>query len=155
MSVNWKDKNSYITPHFSVHEALWLPSWRIYHKPSPIEKQQIIQLATAMENIRSLFDTAITVHCWIRPLKVNAPHNLKNGKNYNHYIGSKSKKSAHIFGRAVDFHIKGYSGKRGCAKARQIILPHLKQWGIRMENNQGGWIHIDNYPIKNKRFFKP
>ena len=155
MAVNWKTKNSYITPHFSVHEALWLPSWRIYHKPSAPEKKQIIRLAEAMENIRGLFNRPITIHCWIRPLKVNAPNTRRHGKNYNRYIGSRAKKSAHIFGQAVDFHIKGYSGKKGCRKARQIILPHLKQWGIRMENNSGGWIHIDNYPVKNKRFFKP
>ena len=38
---------------------------------------------------------------------------------------------------------------------RQVILPHLEEWSIRMEDINGGWIHIDTNPVGYKRFFKP
>ncbi len=154
-NINWKDKNDRISSNFRVHEALWLPSWRIYHSPSDEEKQNIVKIAFAMEKIRKLVDSPIVVHCWIRPLSVNCKGSTRHNKNYNRAIGSKSRKSAHIFGRAVDFHCKGYTGPQKCAEVRNIIRPNLENWGIRMENKKGGWIHIDNYPVKNKRFFRP
>jgi len=155
MSINWKNKNSHITPHFTVHEALWLPSWRIYHKPSTAEKKEIIRLAKTMEKIRALYGVSIDVHCWVRPIKTNSPDSNKHGKNYNKAIGSNSTKSAHIFGRGIDFHLKGKNGATECAKVRKKILPHLKEWNIRMEDINGGWIHIDTSPVRNKRFFRP
>jgi len=153
--VNWEDKNALIAPHFRVHEALWLPSWRIYHIASDEEKAEIVKIASAMELLRELFEAPINIHCWIRPLSVNAPNTDYHEKNYNRAIGSHSKKSAHIFGRAVDFHITGRQGPEECAKARELILPHLEEWNVRMEEINGGWIHIDNYPVRNNRFFKP
>ena len=155
MSINWKDKNSHLTAHFTVHEALWLPSWRIYHKPSDTEKKEIIRLAKAMEKIRALYGNSINIHCWIRPIKTNASDSNKHGKNYNKAIGSSATKSAHVFGRGVDFHVKGKTGTAECAKVRKKIRPHLKEWNIRMEDINGGWIHIDTNPVRNKRFFKP
>jgi len=153
--IDWSDPNEKISPHFRVHETLWLPSWRIYHIPSDKEKTQIVQMADSMELIRNIFSAAINVHCWIRPLSVNAPGNKYHGKNYNRHIGSRSIKSAHIFGRAIDFHIQGQTGPEECFRARQRILPFLEEWNIRMEDNEGGWIHVDNYPVVHQRFFKP
>lgn len=153
--INWDDPNAEISPHFRAHEALWLPSWRIYHIPSDEEKIQIVQMADSMELIRDLFRKAIMVHCWIRPLSVNAPGEHYHEGNYNLYIGSESTRSAHIFGRAVDFHIQGMTGPDECAQARQTILPFLEEWELRMEDQHGGWIHVDNYPVGNQRFFKP
>ena len=153
--INWTDNNDKITDHFRVHEALWLPSWRIYHIPSDEEKQQIVSLASFMEKIRELQNRPIFVHCWIRPLKVNRPGTQFHKKNYNKYVGSTSRRSPHIFGRAVDFHVAGFAGPKKCAEIRNMILPNLQRWNIRMENIEGGWIHIDNYPVRNRRFFRP
>lgn len=153
--VDWKDKRANIADNFNVHEALFLPSWRVYHVPSNEERQEIVKTAAVMQKIRELFDNPVVVHCWMRPTKANVPRTDFHGKNYNRFIGSKSTKSAHIFGRAVDFHVSGLAGPEGCAEARAKILPLLEEWNIRMENIKGGWIHIDTNPVNNKRFFRP
>ncbi len=153
--VNWKEDSANITPHFKVHEALWLPSWRVYHIPSDEEKMEIIKTAQVMEKIREIFSASLNVHCWITPLKVNAPGTSRHGGNYNEFIGSRSTKSAHIFGKAVDFHVTGRVGTSGCELVRQEILPHLEVLNIRMEDISGGWVHIDTNPVVHNRFFKP
>ena len=133
-NVAWEDENAQVTAHFRVHETLWLPSWRIYHHPSDEEKAEIVKTADAMEKIRGLFNASISVHCWIRPLSVNSPGSARHGKNYNRAIGSRSRKSAHIFGRAVDFHVSGKQGPTQCRQVREVILPDLEEWAIRMED---------------------
>jgi len=153
--VDWEDMNAKVSPHFRVHETLWLPSWRIYHTPSDEEKKEIVKTAAVMEKIRGLLDAGVNVHCWMRPLSVNAPGEARHGKNYNRFIGSRSIKSAHIFGRAVDFHISGKQGPEMCQETREAILPHLEDWDMRMEDKAGGWVHIDTNPVKHQRFFKP
>lgn len=155
MVIDWENKNSNITPHFRVHEALWLPSWRIYHIPSAEEKAEIEKTAAAMEKIRVFLDNAVVVHCWIRPLSVNAPGTEYHEKNYNAHVGSRATRSPHIFGRAVDFHVSGHQGPEQCALIRRQLLPKLEQWEIRMEDISGAWIHIDTNPVGNLRFFKP
>ena len=102
-----------------------------------------------------MIDKPISVHCWIRPLSVNAPGAEHHGGNYNRAIGSRATKSAHIFGRAVDFHVSGHQGPEQCGRIRRRILPHLEAWDIRMEDIDGGWVHIDTNPVGHSRFFKP
>lgn len=153
--IDWNNKGALIAPNFTVHESLWLPSWRIYHIPSDAEKQEIVKTAYIMQKIRGLFNKTIIVHVWIRPISVNNPDSSYNGQNYNAAIGSTSTKSAHIFGKAVDYHVATMSGPEGCAQARQIILPHLEEWNIRMEDITGAWIHNDTSDVISKRFFKP
>lgn len=153
--IDWEDKNANVAFHFKVHETLWLPSWRIYHIPSDEEKQEIVKTADVMEKIRVLVNAPVIVHVWIRPTSVNNPDSSHNGDNYNLAIGSKSTRSAHIFGRACDFHISGKLGPSGCAESRELIIPHLEEWNIRMEDINGGWIHIDTNDVIRNRFFKP
>ena len=154
-NIDWSNRNAKVAAHFRVHEALWLPSWRVYHEPSDEEKEEIVKTASAMEKIRKLVDKPIDVHCWIRPLRVNAPGTERHGGNYNRAIGSRATKSAHIFGRAVDFHVSGHQGPDQCARIRKRILPNLEEWDIRMEDIDGGWIQIDTNPVGHSRFFKP
>ena len=154
-SIDWENMGAKIASNFTVHESLWLPSWRIYHIPSDEEKQQIVKTADAMQKIRGLFSVGIAVHVWIRPISVNNPDSSHHGENYNLAIGSKSTRSAHIFGKACDFHVSGMSGPAGCEQARQGILLHIEEWDIRMEDINGGWIHIDTNSVGHKRFFKP
>ena len=114
-----------------------------------------MKTAGVMEKIRALFDASINIHCWIRPMSVNAPGSERHSKNYNRFIGSRSKTSGHIFGQAVDFHVSGKQGPEQCQLVREEILPHLEDWEIRMEDKDGGWVHIDTKPVGAKRFFKP
>lgn len=155
-SVNWDDPKSKISDHFTVHEALWLPSWRVYHAPSEEEKTNILRMAASLDCVRKQLNRAVIVHCWIRPTKVNCPGNKKyHGKNYNKFVGSTSIKSAHITGEAVDYHVSGFSGPKGCNTIRVSLVPFLERYGMRMEDIDGAWIHNDIKPVKVNRFYKP
>lgn len=144
-TIDWADPRHPISSNFTVHEALWLPSARMYALPTDEEKANIVDLAVRMERVRELFGVPIHVHCWLRP------------RWYNSTIKGASPDSQHLHGKAVDFHVYGYEGATGCAKARSIILPHLEEFELRMEDKQGGWVHLDTKSVDGggRRFFKP
>lgn len=175
-NIDWADSKSKITPRFSVGEALTLQSWGVMHVPSEEEKKAIIQIAEdvgrAADELEKIIGrkVSINVHAFIRPEKANIPGSEWDGKDYNRYIYEtqvwknltyeekslkKVPKSPHRTGRAIDFHIVGFEGKEKCAQIREMLLPHLEKLGLRMEDISGGWIHLDNLPVVNKRFFKP
>ena len=133
-----------ITPHFTWHEALWLPSWRVYADPTSEEAKNIIDMAQRMERVRSVFGAPIHVHCWLRP------------GDYNRFVGG-VKDSQHILGKAVDFHVQGFEGEEGCQLIREMLMTKLDTYGLRMEDKQGAWIHLDSkeVPAGGNRFFKP
>ena len=153
--INWNDPKCKISKYFTVHEATFLPSWRIYHLPSDEEKEEIVKLAKVLDKLREKLNKPFIVHCWMRPKKVNCQSSPRHGQDYNVFIGSRSTKSGHIFGQAVDFHVSGMAGPNGCNLVRQEIMPELEKLDIRMEDIQGGWVHIDTKPVGHKRFFRP
>jgi hypothetical protein len=171
--INWNDKKAKISKYFTVHEATYLPSWHTYHNPSETEKANILALAEKLDFIRELINLPIEIHCWIRPTKVNLSACITNPvysydkakrvlqekalqeRNYNAFIGSTAKVSAHIIGNAVDFTPVGPDTSATCKKYRAIILPYLEKLGLRMEDIVGAWIHVDRNPVKTERFFKP
>ena len=153
--IDWDDPQDRISEYFTVHEALWLPSFRVYHEPSTTEKDNICRLADKMDDVREDVNAPIIVHVWIRPLKVNAPDTKWDGANYNAYIGSTSLSSAHITGDGVDWHAAGHAGPTGCRHIRQRLVLNLESFGLRMEDIHGGWIHNDQKPVSYRRFFKP
>lgn len=140
--MNWQDPNTRLSKNFTAREALWLAAWRRLHIPTEEEKHNILQTIAVMEKIRAVCkNQIITVHCIIRP------------HEYNRLIGG-AKKSAHIAGLACDFSLENMN----CDDVRRLILPHLDEFKIRMEDAAGSdWVHIDlNPPIDpKKRYFKP
>lgn len=167
--IDWNDKKSKISKYFTIEEALYLPSWGVYHIPSEKEKENIIKTAEKMDKVREFIGKPINVNCWIRPTKANINKEIKINKNnltdtqkralkdlnYNLFIGSTSINSAHIYGLAVDWACYAYMGVSGCKKLRDILEPKLEEFGIRMEDIKGNWIHNDLYPVVKKRFYKP
>ena len=153
--IDWSNPKEKISKYFNVREATFLPSWNAFHIPSEEEKKEIVKLAKKMDIIRELVGKAIVVHVWIRPKVANIPNHKRDKQDYNLFIGSTSKKSAHIFGKAVDFHVSGQVSKNQNANMRKKIKPLLKELDIRMENIDGKWIHLDTNPVGYKRFFKP
>lgn len=175
-SIDWNNPSAKITERFSVKEALLLPSWGVLHVPTEEEKQAIYNIAVGVGKAAEILDKAlghraiISVHAWMRPAQANCPGSQWNGQDYNRYIyetqvwkdltpeqkaQKKVPNSPHRTGRAIDFHIKGFEGKEGCAKIRSLLGPHLESLGLRMEDINGGWVHLDDMPVVNKRFFKP
>lgn len=175
-AIDWSDPKSKITPRFSVGEALTLQSWGVMHVPSEEEKAAIISIAQGVGKAADLLEqklghhVSINVHAFMRPEKANIPGSKWDGQDYNRYIyetqvwkdlspEEKAKKtvpkSPHRTGHAIDFHIVGYEGAAKCAEIRQMLLPHLEELGLRMEDLNGGWVHLDNLPVVHARFFKP
>ncbi len=148
--IDWANPTSRISNYFTVGEATLLPSWAEYHVPNMQEKHDILATAQVMDIIRDLVGAPIRVHCWIRPT-VAVTTGIHNGKNYNALIGG-ALHSAHILGRAVDFHVDGII----CDQVRTLLLPKLQELNIRMENNPGsGWVHIDTYTASvGSRYFR-
>jgi hypothetical protein len=152
MDIDWSNPKSQISEHFTVHDATYLPSWGIYHTPSDAEKANILKMAEKMELIRAYIEKPIVVHVWIRPMSVNCPGTIYNGKNYNSVVGG-ALKSAHILGLAVDWNPEGET----CEDARQVLLSQLANFDIRMENRNGNWVHCDTGVLLpgGNRFFRP
>jgi len=115
-----------------------------------VEKQNLIKTCQVLEKIREIVKQPISIHCFIRPAKVNCPSSPHHGQNYNAFVGGSSQ-SAHLRGNAAD-----WDCGEDCDQVRAELLPFLKKLNIRMENLQGStWIHIDTFAPKPNRFFKP
>jgi hypothetical protein len=174
--VDWSNPECKISKHFTVKEATYLNSWHTYHHPTDDQKEAILQIAEKMDAISAKLaeitgkEISINVHAWIRPAPAICPNTPWDGQDYNRYIyetqvwiGLTAEQKAlkhvplspHRTGHAVDFHVIGYEGPEGCAKIRAMILPHLEEMGLRMEDLNGGWVHLDNLPVVHERFFKP
>jgi uncharacterized protein YcbK (DUF882 family) len=137
-------RSSELTEHFSWHEALYLPQWdREGEEKDGLSegvKRNLRTLFSKMELIRSLVASPIKVHCAWRPVEYNKL--VKGASN-----------SAHIQGMACDFSVSGLS----CDQVREMIVPHLEEWNLRMENLPGSsWVHVDFRQVgPGGRYFKP
>lgn len=174
--IDWSNPKAKISANFTVSEALTLPSWGVMHVPSEEEKKAIIGIAQKVSQAALILEkiigrkVAISVHAFMRPGKANIPGSKWDGMDYNRYIyetqvwknltpEEKAKKrvpnSPHRTGHAIDFHIIGFEGKEKCLQIRNMLLPHLESLGLRMEKMDGGWIHLDDLPVVNARYFNP
>jgi hypothetical protein len=132
-----------ITPNFTWHEALYLPQWG--REASPAEgldekvKAELANVFSKLELIRDFLGSKpVIIHCAFRPVE------------YNKLVGG-APASAHLEGKAVDFHVKGLH----CDTVRNFLVLHLDTLGIRLEDNPGSnWVHIDTRESKT-RYFKP
>lgn len=154
MEIIWTDPEFKISDFFTVKDALFLPSWGIYHTPSEQEKEEILKTAKFMDEVRVILGLPILVHCWMRPSKVVCEGSPYNGKDYNAFVKG-SKASNHIKGLAVDWHLNGFESSEKCQEVREKLIPLLEKLNLRMEDRVGPWIHLDRDKVKSKRFFKP
>lgn len=143
--MDWTNPKDKIAQYFTIKEALFLPTWNRMASTSDglndKYKSNLLKTFTIMDKIRVFLGQPIIVNVAYRP------------PVYNQLIGG-AKKSAHMFGLAVDFHVPGMS----CDEVRKKLLPKLAEFRIRMEDLPGSnWVHIDArfVPPGGLRFFKP
>lgn len=152
MAIDWTDLKAQISPHFTVHDATYLPTWGVHHGPSDVEKDNILKTAEKLELIREyLGDHPVNVNCWIRPMMANCPGTRFDGKNYNLMVGG-AVGSAHIRGLACDFTVSTIT----CNEVRAQLESKLEEFNIRMEKKlNASWIHVDLFPANPNRYFIP
>lgn len=143
--MNWSNPTDKVAKYFTVKEALFLPTWnRLANEEDGLNdkvKVSLIKTFAILDKVRELFNKPVIVHVAYRPAPYNA---LVKG----------AKRSAHIFGLAVDFHVAGIS----CDEARRILASKLEEFKIRMEDLPGSsWVHIDTRVVYRgcPRLFKP
>lgn len=140
-----------VSKHFTVKEALWLPSWQVMHIPSEEEKTNILAHAAVMDRVRDFLGVPLQAHCWLRPI-LNNPSSPYHGQDYNAYVQGASH-SAHKVGLATDFNPVGMT----CDEAKSRLIGQLETFNIRMEDLPvgSGWNHVDSASVISSRLFKP
>lgn len=148
--IDWSNPSHKVSKYFTVKEMLYLPSWsRMANESDGLDdqiKNNLIDLANAMDVVREFFGKPINVHVTYRPTA------------YNKAIGG-ALRSAHSEGKACDFDVAGLS----CDEARKQIndAGMLEKWQMRMEDisalTSRGWVHLDRRqpPAGGHRYFKP
>lgn len=145
--INWEYGTSHVSTHFTVRDLIYLPQWaRLANESDGLTeevKHNLINLAAKMEMVRHyLNDVPIISHCGYRPTLYNA---LVKGAPH----------SEHLLGCALDFNVEGMESAEDCLKVRQILLPKLEEFGLRCENREGIWIHLDTGTPHSNRYFIP
>lgn len=140
--MDWTNPLIKLTDHFTVKEALWLPTWgRLATSADGLDevtKANLVKLFHKMDQIRETLGKPINVHVSYRPAA------------YNAQIGG-AQHSAHVLGLACDF-----DAGEDCDATRATLEPLLEQLGVRMERKPGsGWVHIDLMSPHPNRYFIP
>lgn len=143
--INWEDPGCLVSKFFTVHEMIYLPTWkRMANAQDGLNdeiKSNLVELGKKMDVVREYFGSSINVHVTYRP------------EAYNKAIGG-ALHSAHSEGKAMDFDIKG----KTCDEVRKALVDNnlLDTWNMRCEDTPGSnWVHLDYRAPINKRFFKP
>lgn len=140
---DWTNLLDQVSTYFKVREALFLPSWGRMATASDGLNDEIeanLQaLCTKLDVIRDFLACPMNVHCMYRP----GPYSVQVGGTAT---------DVHTKGMAVDFDC---NSDMTCDQVKELLLPMLEQWGVRMENNGAGagWVHIDIHPVGNARYF--
>lgn len=147
VGLDWSKPESKISEHFTVKDAIYLPTWkRLANQEDGLDstiKVDLQRLFAQMDVVRSHFGKPIRVHVTYRP------------SEYNKAIGG-AQHSAHSEGLACDWDIPGIN----CDEVRKEIVDKglLDTWNMRMEDLPGSsWVHLDlrEVPIGGHRYFLP
>ena len=129
--------------YFKWREVLWCPSWDVYVWPNKSQYYNLRLFIKKCDRVRGFLKKPMIVTSGLRP------------REYNKQIKG-ARFSQHIKGNAIDFYVKGYEGIKRTSLIRNKLKYKLNEFGIRMEDIDGDWIHIDGAePGRTGRFFKP
>jgi hypothetical protein len=149
MDLTKLDPKAPISQYFTFKDALWLPSWKRIANPSDGVTLQTIDNLKAifkiMDKVREFIGKPIRVHVAYRSPEYNTL--VKGAKNSAHLALDKGI-------AAVDWSVPSID----CDTVKQLIIPKLAEWGVRLEDNGKGatWLHLDTRaPGPGGRYFKP
>jgi hypothetical protein len=142
MDIDWTDASVNITEHFTVGDAITLHSWnRLANDQDGLTdegKNLLVVLCQKMEEIRTVLNCPINVHCMFR------------SQDYNAQVVKAIPNDVHARFLACDFDA---GNAHSIEEIHAILEPQLEQMGIRMEQNTPTWCHIDLHPVVHARYF--
>jgi Peptidase M15 len=142
MDIDWTDGTVQITDHFTVADAITLHSWnRLANDTDGLTdegKTALVALCQKMEEVRTLLDCPINVHCMFR------------SQDYNAQVVKAIPNDVHAQFLACDFDCGEH---HTIDEVHSILEPQLESLGIRMEQNTPTWVHVDLHPVMNARYF--
>ena len=144
--IDWSDPKAFVSDYFTVHDALWLPTWgRLGNVADGLTdeiKANLVDLFNCMDWVQDFLGVKLNVHCAWRPKAYNSLPSIGGAPT-----------SMHIVGKACDFDPTGMN----CDKIRVTLVPKLAEWLMRMERRAGPWLHLDRklVPAGGTRYFIP
>lgn len=140
--VDWKNKDSSVTMHFTVADCLTLHHWnRLATEADGADLEKLTFLCEKLEDVRFLLNSPMRITSMFRSIE------------YNQNQGIVPNLDVHSQSLACDFTCEGLTTD----EIKSILMPHLEHLGLRMEDNGSGaaWCHIDCHLVVVNRFFKP
>lgn len=150
MAINWSDPNALVSRHFSVRNALWLPTWSRMAAEgdglTPDAQNALIFLFEKMDLVADFLGQPIHVHVAFRPQIYNVQ--IGGATNSCHI----ARTDGGVLLAAVDFDARDNtedSPGESCRAIRERLIPMLSTWHLRMEINgdTAPWIHLDTRPV--------
>ncbi len=134
--IKWDDPLCPITTHFLVGDAIALHSWnRLANESDGLTeeiKSNIVTLCNKMEEIRKVLNCPINVHCIFRSVQ------------YNEQVLKSLPKDVHSMGLAIDMDCNGH---HTIQEVKDILIPLLEQYNVRLEKGTTTWIHLDQHSV--------
>jgi len=125
--------------NFKWKEVLFLPQWDVHVIPTEQQEANLVRICNRLQWVRNLIGSPMLITSGLRPNK------------YNEFIGA-ARLSQHRLGKAIDFRVRNQTA----AETRSLILPHLEELDMRMEDLPNAtWVHIDFAHPGVSRYFKP
>lgn len=144
MNIDWTDPKCQVTEHFTVNDCLMLHSWnRLATAADGADFDKLITLCNKLEEIRTLLNCPINVHCMFRSKEYNIAQSilLPTGND------------VHAQCLAVDLDC---NSNLTIQNVKDILEPKLEALGIRLERGTTNWVHVDlRPPGPSGRYFTP
>ena len=140
--IDWTNGSDQVTPHFIVNDCLMLHSWnRLATEADGADFNALQTLCNKLEEIRTLLNCPINVHCCFRSQDYNKSQNINPNAD------------VHSFSEACDFDC---GNNLTIQEIKDILIPQLESLNIRLEKGTTTWVHIDlRIPGPSGRYFTP
>jgi hypothetical protein len=141
--IDWTDKTANVTEHFTVGDCLTLHNWnRLATESDGADVDKLTTLCQSLEQVRSILGCPINVHCMFRSKAYNLEQNILPPTGAD----------VHSMSMAVDFDA---GSAMTIDQVKNLLGPWLAKLNLRMEFGTTTWVHIDNHPVGNSRYFHP
>lgn len=134
--IDWTNAACKITENFTVGEIITLHFWNrlatIDDGLTDDVKANLITLCEKLEKVRVLLGVPLNIHCGFR------------SQDYNRKVLMSLPADVHSFGEAGDLDALPHLS---IEQAKEIVMPHLEELGLRLEKGTATWLHLDFHKV--------